>query len=641
MISTYLKSHRLILLFILFFSINVFGQDQPWPGLNVGTVGCPATPSVSGNTTGANSDCGVSSAGDHMYQFTLAQPMNITLDVCGASWDTQLHLFNLANGNCNAGAIATNDDGCGLQSTISMTCLAAGTYVIVVEGFGSNEGAYTLNVTTSNCAGCAPSPADVPFPGLSLGTLSCPATTTVSDNTTNANIDCGISSSGDHIYQFTLAQAMDITLDVCGASWDTEIHLFNLANGNCNAGVIASNDDGCGVQSTITESCLGAGTYVVVVEGFGSNTGAYSLNLTTSNCGCLPPPPSAQDCSGGVTVCNSQAFSGNSSGFGSTQELTLTNSGCLSIEHQSSWYFFEASAAGQIAFTISPANGTDDYDFAVWGPYPTGSTPLTICPPTVAPLRCSYAFLGGNTGLLNGAGDNTEGAGGDRFVEDINANVGDVFILVVDNFSASLSPFDLNWNLTGGASLDCTPLPVILTDFYGNTESGFNSLHWVTENEVNNNFFRIQRSENGIDFYDIGTVSGAGNSVTTLEYSFNDYEVNNDYYYRLKQVDFNGKYELSNTIFIKNKIINDVNIFPNPSNENLFISLNNSTTDEFIWIIYTDVIGKSRHKELVSIQDGVNSYKLNLFSNLNSGIYFVQAIRENKEVIKTTKIIKE
>ena len=354
-----------------------------------------------------------------------------------------------------------------------------------------------------------------------------------------------------------------------------------------------------------------------------------------------PPPPTPQDCSGGVTVCNSQSFSGNSSGSGTTQELNGTNSGCLSIEHQSSWYFFEASAAGQVAFTISPANGTDDYDFAVWGPYPTGSTPSSICPPTVAPLRCSYAAGGGNTGLLNGSGDNTEGAFGNRFVEDINVNVGDVFILVVDNFSASLSPFDLNWNLTGGASLDCTPLPVILTDFYGNAENGFNSLHWVTENEVNNNFFRIQRSENGIDFYDIGTVSGAGNSVNKLEYSFNDYEVNNDYYYRLKQVDFNGKYELSNTIFIKNKIINDVNIFPNPSNENLFISLNNSTTDEFIWIIYTDVVGKSRHKELVSIQDGVNSYKLNLFSNLNSGIYFVQAIRENKEVIKTTKIIKE
>lgn len=481
---------------------------------------------------------------------------------------------------------------------------------------------------------------DQPWPGLNVGTISCPASPSRSGNTTGANIDCGVSSAGDHMYQFTLAQTMDITLDVCGASWDTQIHLFDLANGNCNAGAIASNDDGCGLQSTITESCLPAGTYVIVIEGFSGNEGAYTLNVTTSNCGCVPPPPSAQDCSGGTTVCNSQAFSGNSSGFG-VQELNVTNSGCLSVEHQSSWYFFEASAAGQVAFTISPVNGTDDYDFAVWGPYPTGSTPASICPPTTTPLRCSYAAGGGNTGLLNNSGDNTEGVFGDKFVEDINVNIGDVFILVVDNFSTSASPFDLNWSLNGGASLDCTPLPVLLSNFDGESESGYNSLTWITESELNNNFFKVQRSENGMDFYDIGTVSGAGNSSTTLEYSFNDYEVNEDYYYRLKQVDFNGKYEFSNPIFIKNNIINDVNIYPNPANENLFISLNNATTDEFIWIIYTDVIGKSRYKELISIQDGINSYELSSFKDLHSGIYFIQATRENKEIIKTSKIIKK
>ena len=143
-----------------------------------------------------------------------------------------------------------------------------------------------------------------------------------------------------------------------------------MANGNCNAGSIATNDDACGLQSRITESCLAAGTYVVVVEGFGGNEGAYTLNLTTSNCACVIPPPTQQDCAGGVTVCNDQSFSGNSSGVGSTQELNGTNSGCLSVEHQSSWYFFEANTAGTLEFTISPQNGTDDYDFAVWGPYP-------------------------------------------------------------------------------------------------------------------------------------------------------------------------------------------------------------------------------------------------------------------------------
>ena len=474
---------------------------------------------------------------------------------------------------------------------------------------------------------------------LPCGTSNLTGTTV---NTTNLSHGTGCTISNYGVwYNFTgNGQQTTITVNP-NSGYDIEMA---VTSGNCGSlnNITCVDGAGTGGTETYTFTTTNGLSYYIYLAywssgGGSSNTSGFDISRTCTP----PPPPSPQDCNGGTTVCNSQSFSGNSSGSGTTQELNGTNSGCLSIEHQSSWYFFEASAAGQVAFTISPANGTDDYDFAVWGPYPTGSTPSSICPPTVAPLRCSYAAGGGNTGLLNGSGDNTEGAGGNRFVEDINVNVGDVFILVVDNFSTSLSPFNLNWNLTGGASLDCTPLPVILTDFYGNTESGFNSLHWVTENEVNNNFFRIQRSENGIDFYDIGTVSGAGNSTTTLEYSFNDYEVNNDYYYRLKQVDFNGKYELSNSIFIKKRSLNNVNIFPNPSTENLFISLNNSTNDEFIWIKYTSIIGKEEYKELVPIQDGAKSYKLNSFTKLNSGIYFIQVIRENKEIIESTKIIKK
>lgn len=148
---------RLKFICLLFFignQIVIFGQDGAWPGQDLGTISCPNTVSVSGNTTGANSDCTVSSAGDHIYQFTIVGPLDITITTCNsADYDTELHLFNLANGNCNAGAIATNDDsGCiGNRSTITQTGLASGSYAVIVEGWNANEGNYQLDITLSNC----------------------------------------------------------------------------------------------------------------------------------------------------------------------------------------------------------------------------------------------------------------------------------------------------------------------------------------------------------------------------------------------------------------------------------------------------------------------------------------------------------
>ena len=480
---------------------------------------------------------------------------------------------------------------------------------------------------------------DQPWPGLNVGTLACPATPSVSGNTSGANVDCGVSTSGDHIYRFTLAQAMDVTFDVCGASWDTQLHLFNLANGNCNAGSIATNDDACGLQSRITMTCLAAGTYVIVVEGFGSSTGAYTLNVATSNCGCPPPNSGTNDCAGGTTVCNSQAFSGNSTGEG-VEELNATNRGCFSAtgEHQSSWYFFETTSAGNLAFTISPQNGTDDYDFAVWGPYPSGSTPNTICPPNQAPLRCSWAAGGGNTGLLNGALDNSEGAGGDKFVEDIVAGVGEVYILLVDNFSTSLSPFDLNWNLTNGASLDCTPLPVVLSHFSGESLNDGNRLYWTTESEVNNNYFNIERSIDGINFQSIGKVAGNGNSNTFKEYTYTDLTVTEDYYYRLKQYDFNGNFEFSNSVFIKNKTTNEVNVFPNPTSGTLNIEFKNTNSRNYT-VIVSNIVGVSFSTK-INLSANNNTIQLDEFNQLANGFYTVKIIDETNSLVKNIKVLK-
>jgi subtilisin-like proprotein convertase family protein len=398
-----------------------------------------------------------------------------------------------------------------------------------------------------------------------------------------------------------------------------------------------------GDLATVNNGQNGNGTWqICITDDAGGDTGTLlGWSLTFGNSAPCPAAPSSQDCAGGTTVCNSQQFSGNASGEG-VEELTATNRGCFSStgEHNSSWYFFETSAAGSLAFTISPQNGTDDYDFAVWGPYASGSTPAGICPPNAAPLRCSWAAGGGNTGLLNGSGDNTEGSGGDKWVEDINAGIGEVYILLVDNFSTAGSPFDLNWNLTAGASLDCTPLPITLIHFAGKAHEDFNELTWKTASEVNNDYFLIQRSPDGNNFTDIGTVEGNGNTNSITEYSYLDeFASLGTSYYRLKQFDYNGEFEYSNIIAINSYKEIDIAIYPNPSKNNLFFDISEDFNTIYT-IIYTNVLG-SINKEKINISEGNNTYQANKFNQLPQGVYFIQILNENDKVIKSQKIIKE
>ncbi len=258
---------------------------------------------------------------------------------------------------------------------------------------------------------------------------------------------------------------------------------------------------------------------------------SWSLTFAaTPNCG---PTPTAEDCGGGTTVCSDATFTGNSLGDGNITDLTAANDGCLSGEHQSSWYYFEAASDGTYAFTIVTAV---DYDFAVWGP-------LTdiICPPVGAPLRCSYSATLGNTGLLAGSGDFSEGSGGNKFVEPITALDGDIYIIVIDNFTADGTSFDLIWTLTGGAIFDCTLLPIELLDFSVVNSGNMNTLSWQTASESNCSHYVVERSTDLENWTKIAQVAGAGESVAQTDYTYLDYITSAEIlYYRLSQVDFDG-----------------------------------------------------------------------------------------------------
>ena len=116
-----------------------------------------------------------------------------------------------------------------------------------------------------------------------------------------------------------------------------------------------------------------------------------------------------------------------------------------------------------------------------------------------------------------------------------------------------------------------TALPVELISFWGREIEGSNHIHWTTMSESNNDYFSIERSRDGYSWSKIGDVDGAGNSSIQNTYQFIDekpYIYSS--YYRLKQVDFDGKYKYSDIIYVENK-------------SNIFYTYTKSEKDGYIY----------------------------------------------------------
>ena len=114
------------------------------------------------------------------------------------------------------------------------------------------------------------------------------------------------------------------------------------------------------------------------------------------------------------------------------------------------------------------------------------------------------------------------------------------------------------------------PLPVVLTHFSGEATGTGDQLTWKTLSEINNRHFNVQYSEDGIRFQTIGTMESKANngySADELSYAYtNQHAESGLHYYRLEQVDIDGRSTFSEIISIFRRDDNGfVNIYPNPT----------------------------------------------------------------------------
>ena len=246
-----------------------------------------------------------------------------------------------------------------------------------------------------------------------------------------------------------------------------------------------------------------------------------------------------------------------------------------------------------LASTNGPAPG-----YVVGGPN-AGFTISSLSPPYNQPLQKSY--LDFNTGWPNNSWEITEPA--------IYYQAS--YLRLLANFTSPLSG---------------NPLPVALYDFYVK-QSGEKKvqLYWKTASEKNNNYFEIERSVNGRDFQPIGQVMGGTTTSEVQYYSFTDSEVpGSACYYRLKQVDLNGKYEYSKVIALYKDNDQLFRIAPNPVTDYVDLTVPNNQIPAKMTL--TDVSGR-----IIMQREIIGSSRIDI-DKLPSGVYILTIKKSNAKV---------
>lgn len=174
-----------------------------------------------------------------------------------------------------------------------------------------------------------------------------------------------------------------------------------------------------------------------------------------------------------------------------------------------------------------------------------------------------------------------------------------------------------DWVGTLTINVPCS-LPVELINFTAtHTEGDEILLNWSTASEINNDYFEVQRSINGIDFVTLGEVKGAGNSQEILPYYFVDRQpAASIVYYRLVQHDYDGKTKDSEIISVA-RGVSKITISPNPSEDDFNLQLVGSGSGK---LSITTLLGV----ELLSTEVPANTISFSFGKELARGYYIAK-----------------
>jgi hypothetical protein len=239
----------------------------------------------------------------------------------------------------------------------------------------------------------------------------------------------------------------------------------------------------------------------------------------------------------------------------------------------------------------------------------------------VTGLRSVYLLPGGTYLVTNAAG-----------VHEIDSTSGSLIRTIYA--SANLQYISL---------VDYSTIPVELTSFTANVSGTDVVLHWSTATETNNSGFSVERSKDNFSFEQVGFVPGFGTTTEVMNYSFTDNSPGDgNYYYRLKQIDYDGSYNYSQVVEVILELPLVFSLeqnYPNPFNPSTTIKFSIPAT-EFVNLKVYDVMGNVV-AELINEEKSAGSHSVEFnASNLASGTYFYKLQAGNMNEVRKMLLLK-
>ncbi len=185
----------------------------------------------------------------------------------------------------------------------------------------------------------------------------------------------------------------------------------------------------------------------------------------------------------------------------------------------------------------------------------------------------------------------------------------------------------------------CGALPVTLTGFNGKYSNGVSILDWQTSQEINSDHFELFKSNDGQDFKSIAIIKSAGFSSAAKNYSYQDNSPNTGkyVYYRLKQIDQNGKYTFSSIVKLSIGVNAAAVVYPNPFVNDFTVSFS-ATKTATATLKLQNSTGQLMFLKTINVNKGNNSILINNLPSIKSGIYYMSV--SNDELNFNSKLQK-
>lgn len=338
--------------------------------------------------------------------------------------------------------------------------------------------------------------------------------------------------------------------------------------------------------------------YVVPVNAVGDAVGC-SANATSFTTGAPPSAPSNNDCSGAIPL---SAYGGaiNATTIGATTSggvLSCSGPADYGTPNDDVWFKITAAQNGSATITVT---GASTFDAVI-------------------------QIFSGTCGSLSSFQNCTDatGSGGTETATLSSLTAGQTYYIRVYDWDAGSGD-----NFTIAAS--GTALPVTYAEFTGRKEGNLNLLSWKTLTESNNRSFDLERSADGKTFSTIAQVASKaenGNSTSVINYSYTDARpLSGNNYYRLKQVDKDGRFSYSDIVVLKAKAsdFRISSIYPNPAVAELNLVITTNKVERAI-IVVTDLSGKVVSQIPTQLVSGDNVLQVNVRS-LSTGTYMIKVV---------------